>query len=593
MKIQIPKMNIKLALYLYTFILIIAGIFTAFSIVTNSDRLAFAQSACNTQELEACTQRAIQWCVDNIPAANSSQREQCVNSAYNNCVSTCTPTPPTNNNTTPNTNLIYDCYTGGIFEGCPNQDGQGRFGRTNQQTCIMAAQTLNCYSPNSNRTITGRNPTGATCARWRVYECTGANACPTAGNGCQGNVIGENLTEAQARDLLNSTNSCSVRQADCMSTQASPVLDFPPQLFISQIRCAANCYPTNTVVTEVPDQPQQTSPAACEHPCGPSDNSRACQNGLTCTNLGGVYKCRLTDHPEWIACQPPQTQTVACNDECNTTDKLCGNGLTCTNIAGINRCRLPANPSSATCQPEQPQTVACNDECNTTNRLCGNGLTCTNVAGTNRCRLPANPSSANCQPAVVQPKCNDLCNNTDLLCPSGLSCTNIDGTNRCRLPSNTSSATCQPQEVIPPNYKIEKVLEGNQGPFNIGELVTFRVRITNIGQTTLTNVRFRDVYNSNYITYVGGSAIKSSGGSISDINPHLTLKINGEIQIANVASSSVLGSIAPGNYYEFTLKFIAKAPTSSTCNVGYADLPDLPEISDDACLPIKNIDTDL
>lgn len=579
-------MNIKVALYLYTFILIIAGIFTAFSIVTNSDRLAFAQSAdscpgnSNFQTIDQCTQSCIQGGMQN-------NNPQWVEGCYNACVNICVGNGGTGGTPASCGDGQYN-PPGETPENCPsdynasqnnNNNSGGTSGSTNQGY-------IGTIGTQSGKYQNGKCESGL----WQLYECSAQqNACGTYAQGCNPTTSAIKIVgESEAMAFIAGTPSCSVRQADCIKTSGVNLV------FRSRINCSGDCFPTNTVTPPTPTNPPvQPSLAACEHPCGPSDNGRACQNGLTCTNLGGGYKCRLTDHPEWVACQPPQTQTVSCNDECNTSDRLCGNGLTCTNIAGINRCRLPANLSSATCQPEQPQTVACNDECNTTNRLCGNGLTCTNVAGTNRCRLPANPSSATCQPAVVQPKCNDLCNNTDLLCPSGLSCTNIDGTNRCRLPSNTSSATCQPQEVIPPNYKIEKVLEGNQGPFNIGELVTFRVRITNIGQTTLTNVRFRDVYNSNYITYVGGSAIKSSGGSISDINPHLTLKINGEIQIANVASSSVLGSIAPGNYYEFTLKFIAKAPTSSTCNVGYADLPDLPEISDDACLPIKNIDTDL
>jgi len=191
------------------------------------------------------------------------------------------------------------------------------------------------------------------------------------------------------------------------------------------------------------------------------------------------------------------------------------------------------------------------------------------------------------------PQCNDLCNTTTLLCPTGLTCTNAAGQNRCRLPENPTSAICQPANVPPPQYKIEKVVEGNQGPFMIGSIVIFKIKITNTGVTTLTNVKFRDVYNSNYLTYFGGTASKSTGGSISDLNTVLTRNTTGTIEIENVALNSVLGPLSPNNYYEFVVKFIAKAPIDSTCNYGYADIPELPEVSANACVSSKNIDTDL
>jgi uncharacterized repeat protein (TIGR01451 family) len=59
-----------------------------------------------------------------------------------------------------------------------------------------------------------------------------------------------------------------------------------------------------------------------------------------------------------VAQEPPQQEqpiTVACNDTCNSTDRLCPANLVCHNTGSGNRCRLPANLSSSTCQPAQQQ----------------------------------------------------------------------------------------------------------------------------------------------------------------------------------------------------------------------------------------------
>jgi len=287
--------------------------------------------------------------------------------------------------------------------------------------------------------------------------------------------------------------------------------------------------------------PQQR--AACENPCGASDNGKACQDGLSCVNLGGGWKCRLSEHTDWANCQPPTAVQVSCNEACNNTDRLCTTGLAC--ISGL--CRLPSNPTSATCQPSIPQVVSCNDQCN----------------------------------------------NTNLLCPSNLACVNVNGTNRCRLPANQSAANCQPAANEIPSYTIDKYIDGGQTSYNIGDLVNFKIKITNTGNVAFTNLKFRDVYNANYLTYVGGSAIKSTGGNISDINTVLTKRVTGTIEIENITSSTVLGTLNAGAHIEVSVRFIAKAPINGTCNFGYAKIPELTEINDKVCVDSKNIDTDM
>jgi len=89
----------------------------------------------------------------------------------------------------------------------------------------------------------------------------------------------------------------------------------------------------------------------------------------------------------------------------------------------------------------------------------------------------------------------------------------------------------------------------------------------------------------------GGSALKSTGAAVTDFNPKLTKNVSGTIQIDNIVAYSVLGTLQPGAYIDVMVKFIDKTPVNETCNFGYVIAPELPEISDKACIGSHNIDT--
>lgn len=452
---------IKSLLYIYTFIVIAISIFISFGVVKNSERVVLA--ACSTEELNVCTQNAIQWCVNNIPAGNPAERQSCVDSAYNNCVATCIPQAP---NPTPNPNpdqsLSYDCDTNAyIFELCPKEYQNRWFGRTSNQTCIQRAVELGCY--NNGPEIGVKDPNLCTSNLWNLYVCDAPNACSTYGSGCSQRFIGQYPND-EIEAELNKIDACTVRQADCVDTAGANLI------FKSRISCATNCSTANPPV--------------------------------------------VTPNP-----QPP-----------------------------VGNPEIPVVIPPADVPPEE-------------------------------------------EPIYVQ--CNDTCNNSNRICPSNLSCIPVDGVNRCRLPSNPTSPTCQPPLIVTnPNYTIDKVLEGRY-EYIVGEIATFRVRIVNTGDTTLTNVKFKDVYSTTFLTFSGGSARKSNGTTIDNIVPHLTRNSNGILEIENILSSSVFGSLAPNGYIDVTLKFVTKAPINETCNFAYIDSPDLPEINDNACLGAKNINTDI
>jgi len=191
--------------------------------------------------------------------------------------------------------------------------------------------------------------------------------------------------------------------------------------------------------------------------------------------------------------------------------------------------------------------------------------------------------------------CNEVCNPNNDKCDKskGHKCLNINGSYLCRLQSNPESATCseKPPVVKNPNIKIEKYVLGGQIYF-IGEVAEFKIKITNIGETVLNQVRFTDKYNSSYLRYLSGSLEKSSGQTISNIDPFLNIKSAGILRINNLALTSV-GGLNVNEYYILTLKFLVLAPINTTCNVGYALIPERPEMQDDACIGAQNRDTDL
>jgi uncharacterized repeat protein (TIGR01451 family) len=197
-------------------------------------------------------------------------------------------------------------------------------------------------------------------------------------------------------------------------------------------------------------------------------------------------------------------------------------------------------------------------------------------------------------PPPPPPQCNELCNNN---CPGNLSCISIGGQNRCRLAENPNSPSCQPV-VDRADFMIQKDLINSTSQFFIGDVVTFRIRITNTGNTTFTNIAFRDQFDPLIIRYVTGSVARFSSDNVEiarvgDLNTIATFA-NGRFSIANLANSGI-GVLAPNQYFEFNLRYIVNAPSGyqNTCNVAYAQPSGLVERSDDACLTTRNRDTDI
>lgn len=282
-------------------------------------------------------------------------------------------------------------------------------------------------------------------------------------------------------------------------------------------------------------------------------------------------------------------------EDCGTSNQRAGDAgcVRMDSISCQERCPTCQNPSylyrycrQVVTPPPPPQNPFCGDGiCNATGEYCERSapgsntfVSCSNGQPVGSCR-----GVENNQP-VTAATCN--------YCGDGIR----QPVEECDYAVDSNcNLNCTTQAQLEEGISIDKrVLEDRV--YQIGEIVRFNIRITNTGQTTLTSVRFRDTWDPTYLRFVGGSARASSGPTIDNIVPVLSSQSNNQI-IINDVTDTVLGNLAPGQYFEFTLSFTALAPTPNynpeTCNFAFTSTPTLPEISDSDCVPIQNRDTDI
>jgi hypothetical protein len=145
-----------------------------------------------------------------------------------------------------------------------------------------------------------------------------------------------------------------------------------------------------------------------------------------------------------------------------------------------------------------------------------------------------------------------------------------------------------------PNVRVEKrVIDNREATYREGDIVRFRVVITNTGGTVLTQVAFEDRYNQARLRFervrngrngrTGDditTLFRNNGGVISDTT--------GVISIANVLAIPVFGNINPGGTVEMIFEFTALRETSQTCNDVFVSIEKSREMTDRACVRIRS-----
>ncbi len=233
--------------------------------------------------------------------------------------------------------------------------GYNENGSTVQQESVWA--TIACTSPGSKGTI----PTGGVCVPF-TWKCTGGTS------GVQCSQLGQWKT-----DIIN-TDACG---ASCATADQKNLQD---AFCFTEDECRKNAALRKCQEVKLPDGTLTYALASSGFlGCGnviSGGSGNKCDN---CYSVNGAVKC----YREGASCgaQPecfnsstvittpgnppntPSTQTVQCNEICNSSNILCASGLTCYNIGTENRCRLPDNPTSPTCTPETNPTATVASTC--------------------------------------------------------------------------------------------------------------------------------------------------------------------------------------------------------------------------------------
>lgn len=297
-----------------------------------------------------------------------------------------------------------------------------------------------------------------------------------------------------------------------------------------------------------------------------------------CNNPSNVYRyCRK------IQQNPP----AGCYESCS--DRSCNSGLVCDPSRG-NICVNPDYPDSSTCLPPEDEPF-CGDG------ICRANETCERVeSGSNIFReceiIGENPTGAlvsvcrNIHNSPSEPDVAYQCT----FCGDGVR----QPIEECDYAVDANcNSNCTIKELIE-GIDIDKTAI-NEHVYQVGEQVRFAVRVTNTGESTFDIVRFRDTWDRTYLSFIGGSVVKNTGEYVADIRPLIDTQTSSEF-IINDLTDSILGDLAPNEFYQFELIYTAIAPTPNynpqTCNYAFVRADDLAETNDDDCVNIDNRDTD-
>ncbi|XP_044171677.1 uncharacterized protein LOC114977630 isoform X5 [Acropora millepora] len=146
-------------------------------------------------------------------------------------------------------------------------------------------------------------------------------------------------------------------------------------------------------------------------------SSNPCQNGATCVNLVGSYRCN---------CAPGYTGGTCQTDINECSPNPCQNGATCVNGVGSYRCNCAPGYTGGTCQTDI-------NECSP--NPCQNGATCVNGVGSYRCNCAPGYTGGTCQTDINECSPNP--------CQNGATCVNLIGSYRCDCAPGYLGSTCQ------------------------------------------------------------------------------------------------------------------------------------------------------
>lgn len=135
-------------------------------------------------------------------------------------------------------------------------------------------------------------------------------------------------------------------------------------------------------------------------------------------------------------------------------------------------------------------------------------------------------------------------------------------------------------------FEITKVVTNDNGVYDIGDRVNFRVEITNTGDVVLSNVPYRDVFDSRYLVLesVMGSATRHAGENITN---KFTKNLDGTlVTLTHNDLTNLLGDLRAGEKITLEFSFKANQASHSACNDAFSGPNGLSEKQARACVGI-------
>ncbi|XP_068721032.1 uncharacterized protein [Montipora capricornis] len=142
-----------------------------------------------------------------------------------------------------------------------------------------------------------------------------------------------------------------------------------------------------------------------------------CQNGATCVDLVGSYRC---------GCKPGYTGNNCQTDINECSPNPCQNGATCVDLVGGHRCDCVQGYSGSSCETN---TNDCSPN------PCQNGATCVDLVGGHRCDCAQGYTGSSCETNINECSPNP--------CHNGATCVDLIGGHRCDCAQGYSGSSCE------------------------------------------------------------------------------------------------------------------------------------------------------
>ncbi len=175
---------------------------------------------------------------------------------------------------------------------------------------------------------------------------------------------------------------------------------------------------------------------------------------------------------------------------------------------------------------------------------------------------------------------------------------------RTRIPGSSdfyTESACNAQTTVvcstnngeAPSFTISKLATNNDSPYDIGEIVNFRVEITNTGNITLSEIAYRDVFDNRFLRFVSAVGISSNNPNGVNLTNHFNFTNSGHITTLSLNDiTQLLGDLSAGQSIYIDFSFIALSASARACNDAFANPAGLSEEQARACVSII-VSTDL